>query len=159
MESNFSRVNLLSNNLTLWSTLSGESALTWKAFLSNLFAVAWKPLLAVRVKPIGRADGIPVVPVTETAWLLVAKRSSLLSLLPPYVAKLPVWLKEPAVPLPKVLGEKPRPTDARRAGGMADEDVRWRPEPPRVKWRDDESFGSRPIISKGGREVSPCRVT
>jgi hypothetical protein len=75
------------------------------------------------------------------------------------VAKLPVWLKEPTVPLPKVLGEKPRPTDARQAGGMADEDVRWRPEPPQVKWRDDKSFGSRPIISKGGREVSPCRVT
>jgi len=68
------------------------------------------------------------------------------------VAKLPIWLKEPAVPLPKVLGDKPRPMDAWRAGGIADEDVRWRPEPPRVKWSDNESFGSRPIISKGGRE-------
>ncbi len=36
------------------------------------------PLLAVRVKPIGRANGMPVMPVTETARLLAAKRSSVL---------------------------------------------------------------------------------
>ena len=40
--------------------------------------------------------------------------------------------------------------DAWRAGGIADEDVRWQPEPPQVKVSDDVSFSS--IMSKGGRE-------
>jgi hypothetical protein len=39
---------------------------------------------------IGRANGMPVMPVTETPQLLAAKRFSVLSLQPSCVAKLPM---------------------------------------------------------------------